>query len=642
MKLTPRRTQKRRVEKRVQAALKRIRGTELNASIQPANLECDSAEDFILNGDCNFQSPVQLTIYVENHNMPKVVDELSGTPNKLVQLGHWATQFNINHNALKSLLSLVRNWLPHEGFPKDPRTLLKTKRKIKIQEIEGGSFYHFGIRSHILKAIENNRIRLSAHSPLPQLQNVPNLLSLKIGIDGLPISKSSNKQFWPILGTVDQDLLRRVFIISLFYGSQKPQNLESYLGPFVRDMVDLEHQGICARGVNYSVRTRCIVADAPARSFIKRINGHNGYYGCERCYRRGTYKYSRILYPIKPACDSYTDESFKERWYESHHKQGPPSPLELLNLGMISQIPLDYMHLCLLGTMKKLLLVWTEGKKPHKFSSLQKQLVTKQLMRLRCRIPSEFSRKCRSIYELKHWKATEFRLFLLYVGPVVLKKVLPTDKYEHFLLFHAAMHILVSNCSDKPEWVSYAKELINKFVQLLPKLYYAEFLVYNTHSLLHLADEVKLHGPLDNFSAFQFENFMQPLKSMLRSKSKHLSQVVKRVGESEQFLSQTIPKPSPRWSVGSRIADRCFMTKDNRICLLSDGKQQSGNFKGFYFKTPQDVKLYPCSSRKLGISFVSHLGSDCYISSDSLEKKCILLPIDNSDQYFYSIVLCNS
>lgn len=39
------------------------------------------------------------------------------------ELRSWASQFNITHNALQSLLSILRPY--HEFLPKDPRTLLK-------------------------------------------------------------------------------------------------------------------------------------------------------------------------------------------------------------------------------------------------------------------------------------------------------------------------------------------------------------------------------------------------------------------------------------------------------------------------------------------------------------------------------------
>ena len=50
-------------------------------------------------------------------------------------------------------------------------------------------------------------------------------------------------------------------------------------------------------------------------------------------------------------------------------------------------------------------------------------------------VPVEFNRKLRPLSELKFWKASELRLFMLYEGIVVLKSrsVLSKAKYRHFL-----------------------------------------------------------------------------------------------------------------------------------------------------------------------------------------------------------------
>lgn len=39
---------------------------------------------------------------------------------------------------------------------------------------------------------------------------------------------------------------------------------------------------------------------------------------------------------------------------------------------------------------------------------------------------------------------------------------------------------------------------------------------HNVHIISHLADDVKKFGTLDNFSAFLFESYMQPLKKKSR------------------------------------------------------------------------------------------------------------------------------
>lgn len=50
---------------------------------------------------------------------------------------------------------------------------------------------------------------------------------------------------------------------------------------------------------------------------------------------------------------------------------------------------------------------------------------------------------------IKFWKGLEFRTFLLYIGPVILKDYLPNDVYEHFLML-SYYHIHVSKFSSYP------------------------------------------------------------------------------------------------------------------------------------------------------------------------------------------------
>jgi len=56
-------------------------------------------------------------------------------------------------------------------------------------------------------------------------------------------------------------------------------------------------------------------------------------------------------------------------------------------------------------------------------------------------IPLEFARYPRSLFEINRWKATEFRSFILYTRPVLLKDVLPKRVYEHFLCLNVSIRI---------------------------------------------------------------------------------------------------------------------------------------------------------------------------------------------------------
>lgn len=77
-----------------------------------------------------------------------------------------------------------------------------------------------------------------------------------------------------------------------------------------------------------------------------------------------------------------------------------------------------------------------------------------------------------------------------------------------------------------------AQGLLEEFVSLFGELYGSSHIVYNVHSLLHLVDDVKLYGPLDNYSAFPFESYMHTLKSMLHRNNNPLPEICNRVEES--------------------------------------------------------------------------------------------------------------
>src|SRR5580765_5958558 len=101
------------------------------------------------------------------------------------------------------------------------------------------------------------------------------------------------------------------------------------------------------------------------------------------------------------------------------------------------------MHLICLGVVKKLILLWIKGPLSIRLSRRAINRISYLLILLRCTTPSDFVRKPRSLKDVKQWKAVEFRNFLLYIGPVVLRYTLKKDMYHHFLTHHTAITILV-------------------------------------------------------------------------------------------------------------------------------------------------------------------------------------------------------
>lgn len=128
-------------------------------------------------------------------------------------------------------------------------------------------------------------------------------------------------------------------------------------------------------------------------------------------------------------------------------------------------------------------------------------------------IPSEIARKTRGLDEFDRWKATEVRLFLLYIGPIALNDYLPSNYIYHFNCLQCAIRILC----DKDNSIknnAFAKQLLRYFVSECIKLYGKNFVIFNVHNLIHLVDDVLQFGSLDSFSAFSFESFLYFIKKL--------------------------------------------------------------------------------------------------------------------------------
>lgn len=75
------------------------------------------------------------------------------------------------------------------------------------------------------------------------------------------------------------------------------------------------------------------------------------------------------------------------------------------------------MHLVVLGVMRKLILFWiSKGPLSVRITSRSTNQITLSLLSIKKYITSDFVRKPREIQEICRWKATELRLFLIYIN----------------------------------------------------------------------------------------------------------------------------------------------------------------------------------------------------------------------------------
>lgn len=534
------------------------------------------------------------------------------------KLADWAVTHQVTHTAVTALLQILHLYMAF--LPLDARTLLRSCHDVNIYDKCNGRFVYFGVKTGLMRSL----VKYGA--------NVLNdTISLCFGVDGLPLYKSSNKQFWPILakfGNVPP------FLVALYFGEEKPHSAIEYLSEFVQEMKILCDNGIIFQGKKLAVRILTFICDAPARAFMKGTKIHNSYYACDRCTTKGSWD-GRVVFTELDA-PLRTDKDFADFKYTNH--QVSVSPLTSISAELVTSFSLDYLHLVCLGVVRRMLHFWKNGPKKCRLGWKVLDTISCDLVALTDCIPREFARKPRSLKELDRFKATEFRLFLLYTGPVVLKRYLSPHMYTHFMSLSIAMHILLSP-TKCVRLCSYARELLRFFVANCEAIYGRIMLVYNVHSLLHLADDVeKFKIPLDKISAFPFENFMQKLKRYVRGSRNPLVQVANRMHEFDlsametTLIEQSQIKTNPKNSVFfTAKRDNCYLLLNGDYIFVQDILKISDKQTLMCDLSPAQHTasffLEPCDSKILNIAVVRNglKLKRVAIQPDQISCKCLCL-----------------
>lgn len=140
-------------------------------------------------------------------------------------------------------------------------------------------------------------------------------------------------------------------------GKSKPYNCDEFLRKFTCELKDLMENGIDIDEKHLEVHLRAIICDAPARAYVSGTPGHTSSHGCSKCTQVGK-KINGVLTYKTESGNIITDDDFKKRKYSDHHSKHyltKITPFETLNVKMVTQIPLDCMHLIDLGVMRKFL-----------------------------------------------------------------------------------------------------------------------------------------------------------------------------------------------------------------------------------------------------------------------------------------------
>lgn len=192
----------------------------------------------------------------------------------------------------------------HPELPLDARTLLQTPVKQNIRSMGDGRYCHLGLKAGLQ----------SVQQHFSTLESEP--LKLLFNIDGLPITKGGQQNFWPILCSVT-NVKCDVIPVGIYEGQSKPCSFNSFLEEFVAELNDLVEHGLDVNGVSYTIQIEGFIMDAPATASTICVAPFNAYNGCRKCCATGQY-HGKIVFP-ETLCALRTDKSFRNRENPAHH-----------------------------------------------------------------------------------------------------------------------------------------------------------------------------------------------------------------------------------------------------------------------------------------------------------------------------------
>lgn len=160
-----------------------------------------------------------------------IIDETESFKNNLA---NWSLENNVKHKTLNSHLLLLRDHKCFSGLPKSSRTLLGTPRlpDTSIRNVYPGNYYHFGLAFGIERFFKFSNINADSYDKI----------FVAVGVDGLPLSKSSGSQFWPILAYIygpnpKLSCTSAVFCVGLYHGYSKPKESDDFMSEFYSEIL---------------------------------------------------------------------------------------------------------------------------------------------------------------------------------------------------------------------------------------------------------------------------------------------------------------------------------------------------------------------------------------------------------------------
>ena len=348
-----------------------------------------------------------------------------------------------------------------------------------------------------------------------------------------------------------------MILAGLWFGYSKPA-MWIYLKPFHSSLSELEKDGTTVESpdkpgaINVRATLLCGTCDLPAKACVCNTVQFNGTFGCFKCLQPSctvkvgnkgghvhAFPFNQENVKGPPRTHPQCLADARAAVSQGKPVQGVKGPCWFAGLqyyDLVKGTAVDYMYCVLEGVTKSLINLWfSTSLKTEPFNISNKvQEVDEKLSKIKP--PNDITRCPRKIEnERQYWKASEFRSFLLFYGPIVLRDILPDEHYKHFIFSSEAIFILLGESVTLHE-LDHAEKLLQHFCLMFSALYPEGKETINVHSLLHLADDVRNLGPLWTHSCFPFESYNGNLLKLFHGTQNVELQIISAVA-----ISQSLP-----------------------------------------------------------------------------------------------------
>lgn len=263
--------------------------------------------------------------------------------------------------------------------------------------------------------------------------------------------------------------------------------------------------------IQFEVDILIVGGDLPARAKCNKISAHNGFYACTYCLFSGVScdQHRHVLYPhdeYKKSCppprtQQHIDNCVLEiensrtknlRLYGIYGK----SPLSTI-ISIPIQSVLDYFHLTLEIHLGFLLGEWKKTIPKGLYGQVNEFLRN-------IKYPHTIKRHPNNIQLSDKWKATQLRIFLLYVALPFAVRFLSAQHQSLFSLFF--IYVRTLRFFKSRDDIMDMKLYIIKYLTQFPLVFGRCNELYSVHALLHLVEQCYAFGALAFHSMFALES----------------------------------------------------------------------------------------------------------------------------------------